>query len=202
MCKAILEEQSKKKRKKAFDFLPWGDLFSLGVVFYECLTGEHPFDTSLPDDMLLAEVAFETPIHPMRLSTAVPLGLNKVVMKLLKKEPKARYRDGADVADDLRKLLEKVKDERWDKPLKLPVPDDEELAPVLPLVSVLVPPEPIPEKESEGPMPDTPHSKPRPDTGASTEVEAPRDAASSPQSAKPDASPPHSAETNVLLSNE
>src|SRR3954463_5488297 len=166
MCKAILEEQSKKKRKKAFDFLPWGDLFSLGVVFYECLTGEHPFDTSLPDDMLLAEVAFETPIHPVLLSAAVPLGLNKVVMKLLKKQPKARYREGAEVAKDLRRLLEKVKDKRWDKPFKQPVPDEEE-APVLPLVPALVPPgtptpEPVSvhEKETEGPMPDTPHSQP------------------------------------------
>src|SRR3954465_2537347 len=98
LCQAILEE-SKKKRKKskqAFDFLPWGDLFSLGVVFYECLTGEHPFDTSLPDDMLLAEIAFETPIHPVQLSAAVPLGLNKVVMRLLERQPEARYHDGAE----------------------------------------------------------------------------------------------------------
>src|SRR3954465_6959941 len=118
LCLAILEEQSKKKSKEAFDFLPWGDLFSLGVVFYECLTGEHPFDTSLPEELLLEEIAFETPIHPVRLSTAVPLGLNKVVMKLLEKQPEARYREGAEVANDLRTLLEKVKDERWDKPFK------------------------------------------------------------------------------------
>src|SRR5262249_31052031 len=90
LCEAILEEQSKKKSKEAFDFQPWGDLFSLGVVFYECLTGEHPFDTSLPDDLLLLEVAFAKPIHPVRLSTSVPLGLNKVVMKLLEKKPRAR----------------------------------------------------------------------------------------------------------------
>src|SRR6185295_16259418 len=184
LCQAILEEQSKRKSQEAFDFLPWGDLFSLGVVFYECLTGEHPFDTSLPEDMLLAEIAFETPIQPVRLSTAVPLGLNKVVMKLLEKEPEARYRDGAEVADDLRKLLERVKDERWDKPFKQPVPDEED-APVLSLVSVLVPPEtpvPVNEKESEGPMPDTPHSEPRSvDTGEFAESETPRVAALSPQ---------------------
>ena len=204
LCKAILEEQSKKKRKKAFDFLPWGDLFSLGVVFYECLTGEHPFDTSLPDELLLAEVAFEKPIHPVRLSSAVPLGLNKVVMKLLEKQSKARYRDGAEVADDLRRLLKKVKDKRWAKPFKQPVPDEEE-APVLSLVSVLVPPEPpvpVDEKESEVPMPDTPHSEPPSvDTGASAEAEAsPRDPLV-PPSVQPDASP-HSADTDVLLSNE
>jgi serine/threonine protein kinase len=193
LCQAILEEQS-KKNKEAFDFLPWGDLFSLGVVFYECLTGEHPFDTSLPEDMLLAEVAFETPIHPMRLSTAVPLGLNKVVMKLLERQPEARYREGAEVASDLRKLLENVKDERWDKPFKQPVPDEEE-APVLQLVPALVPPEPPSaddEKESEGPMPDTPSSEPHcVDTATSGE------ATSSTPSAEPD-----SADADVLLSDE
>jgi len=207
LCQAILEESKKRRKKKskqAFDFLPWGDLFSLGVVFYECLTGEHPFDTSLPEDMLLEEVAFVTPIHPMRLSTAVPLGLNKVVMKLLKKQPKARYREGAEVAKDLRRLLEKVKDKRWDKPFKQPVPDEEE-APVLSLVPALVPPQtPTPEpvsvkeQESEGPMPDTPHSQPHSmGTGAPANNETSREATSSPQSAKPDA-----ADTDVLLSDE
>jgi len=201
LCQAILEESMKKRKKskQAFDFLPWGDLFSLGVVFYECLTGEHPFDTSLPEDMLLEEVAFETPIHPVRLSTAVPLGLNKVVMKLLKKQPKARYREGAEVAKDLRRLLEKVKDKRWDKPFKQPVPDEEE-APVLSIVPALVPPEtPTPEpgsvheKENEGPMPDTPHSQPHSvDSGALADTETSRKA--------PASSP--GADTDVLLSDE
>src|SRR6185295_4888411 len=129
LCLAILEEESKGKSKEAFGFHPWGDLFSLGVVFYECLTGEHPFDPSLPDELLLAEIAFETPIQPVRLSTAVPLGLNKVVMKLLERQPEARYREGAEVANDLRKLLEKVKDDRWNKPFKQPVSEEED-APV------------------------------------------------------------------------
>ena len=199
LCQAILEEQSKKKSKEPFDFLPWGDLFSLGVVFYECLTGEHPFDISLPDELLLEEIAFETPIQPMRISTAVPLGLNKVVMKLLEKEPEARYRDGAEVAEDLGKLLENVKDERWEKPLKHPVPHGE-LAPVLSLVSPLVPPEspvPVIEKESEGPVPDTPPSEPK-----SRDAEISREAA---QSEKPPDATPHSADsvdTDVVLPDE
>jgi len=202
LCQAILEEQSKKKSKEPFDFLPWGDLFSLGVVFYECLTGEHPFDTSLPDDMLLAEIAFETPIHPVQLSAAVPLGLNKVVMRLLERQPEARYHDGAEVASDLRKLLKNVKDARWDKPFKQPTHDDE-AAPVLSLVSVLVPPESPAEKESQGPMPDTPSSEPHgQDTGAHAEPETPRDAISSPQSATADVSSAHSAETDVGLRDE
>jgi len=158
VCQAILEEQSKEKRKRktkkskeAFGFHPWGDLLSLGVVFYECLTGEEPFETT---------------VHPVRLSTVVPRGLAKVVMKLLEKHPEARYRDGAEVANDLRKLLERVKGKRWDRPFKQPVPG-EKGAPALPLASAPVPPEapsshalapepvPVDAKESEWPAPDT-----------------------------------------------
>jgi len=126
-------------------------LLSLGVVFHECLTGEEPFETT---------------IHPVRLSTVVPRGLAKVVMKLLEKHPEARYRDGAEVANDLRKLLERVKGKRWDRPFKQPVPG-EKGAPALPLASAPVPPEapsshalapepvPVNAKESEWPAPDT-----------------------------------------------
>jgi serine/threonine protein kinase len=83
-------------------YSPQSDLHASGVVFYECLTGEHPFNTSLPDDMLLREVAYEDPLNAISLNSAVPLGLNKVVVRLLKKDPRDRYQHGDLVANDLR----------------------------------------------------------------------------------------------------
>src|SRR5262249_40691410 len=85
-------------------------------------------------------------------------------------------------------------------------PDDDDGAPVLPLVSVFVPPEtpaPVDEKGSEGSMPDTPFSEsPGEDTGAQAASEASSDATVSPHSARPDAAPLDSPDTDVLLSNE
>ena len=123
LCRAILEEKRTGLRKM-FDSAPQGDLHALGIVFYECLTGEHPFDTSLPDDLLLREIAHEAPLNAISVNPVVPFGLSKVVMRLLAKDQQVRYHDGDQVARDLRVLLEKTADERWAKPFELPEPDE------------------------------------------------------------------------------
>jgi eukaryotic-like serine/threonine-protein kinase len=125
LCRAILEEK-RTGRREMFCSSPVSDLHALGVVFYECLTGEHPFDTSLPEDLLLREIAYDNPLHAISINPAVPFGLNKVVMRLLEKDPQARYQDGDHVARDLRILLEEIADERWAKPFELPEPDDDD----------------------------------------------------------------------------
>ncbi len=75
------------------------DVYSLGVVLYELLTGRLPHDC--PPHLLPAKVQ-EDVAPPRRLNPAVPPDLEAVCLKALSHEPAARYPDAAALADDLR----------------------------------------------------------------------------------------------------
>jgi eukaryotic-like serine/threonine-protein kinase len=79
---------------------PASDVYSLGVTFYEMLTGQTPFMSNRAET--LAEMHRElTPRPPSLFNPAVPPGLEQIVMKTLSKEPSARYR----TADQLGRVL-------------------------------------------------------------------------------------------------
>ncbi|HVO30415.1 MAG TPA: protein kinase [bacterium] len=75
------------------------DLFSLGVVLYEMLTGKHVFDGASDYDVLDA-VRRAKPVPPSRY-VPLPTTLEKVVMKMLARDPRERYARGIDIARDL-----------------------------------------------------------------------------------------------------
>ena len=76
------------------------DLFSLGVVLYEMITGERPFaDQNVTT--IIYKIVNETPTAPCDLNASVHPGLNAVVMKALAKAPEQRYASGAELARDL-----------------------------------------------------------------------------------------------------
>ncbi len=76
------------------------DLFSLGVVMYEMLTGERPF-TGQNVTTIIYKIVNEQPPAPHVLDTTMHPGLGAVVMKALAKAPDARYQDGATMAEEL-----------------------------------------------------------------------------------------------------
>jgi len=79
------------------------DVYSLGVIFYELLTGERPFRGNRR--MLLVQVLEDDPRPPRQLNDKVPRDLETICLKALARSPARRYASAAGLADDLQRWL-------------------------------------------------------------------------------------------------
>jgi len=76
------------------------DLYSLGVLFYQLLTGELPFQGGTTIELIIKQMS-ETPRPPSELNAEIPAGVEKVVMKLMEKKPEDRYNTAREAAEAL-----------------------------------------------------------------------------------------------------
>ena len=80
------------------------DLYSLGVVMYEMLTGRVPFDADTPVSVALKHMQ-EEPTPPIELNEKIPSSVNDIILKAMRKDTSLRYQNATEMLKDLKVAL-------------------------------------------------------------------------------------------------
>jgi serine/threonine-protein kinase len=100
---------------------PHSDLYALGVLFFEMLTGQLPFRAS-DRDTLLEMQRNAPPPRPSTLRKDCNPVAERIVLKLLEKDPRKRYRDGHHLLEELKALQRSLPSTSWEKEGGEPTP--------------------------------------------------------------------------------
>src|ERR1700688_1317500 len=84
---------------------PAADVYALGIVMYEMLTGRTPFDGDTPVAVAMQHIQ-DVPVPPSQLNPNIPPALEEIILRCLEKVPEMRFRDGSSLARALEMLGE------------------------------------------------------------------------------------------------
>ena len=110
---------------------PASDVYSLGIVLFEMLTGELPFTNPSPQELALLH-RFETPPSAREINPEISAELEEIIVKVLSKEPSSRYR----TADQLGRIVisfTEMLDSQTPVEIPAPLPEDNDLQSILSL---------------------------------------------------------------------
>ena len=93
------------------------DVYSLGIVFYELVTGRKPYRADTAQAVLYKQMTEPLP-HPKQYVGELPDGVVGVMLKALAKDPKDRYQDAGDFADALERLARGEVEGVWGEPVR------------------------------------------------------------------------------------
>lgn len=94
------------------------DLYSLGVVFYQMITGQLPFEEIEPASLVYAHIA-KLPIPPNQINKGIPQAVSDIIMKLLSKKAEDRYKTAFGLREDLIRCSDEYKLSKYIHPFKL-----------------------------------------------------------------------------------
>ncbi|MCA9979370.1 MAG: serine/threonine protein kinase [Anaerolineales bacterium] len=108
-----------EQAKRSADAVPQSDIYSLGVLLYEMLTGVVPFDDQSPTSVAVQHIT-ETPPSPRELNPNLSLATEQVLLMALEKDPNDRYTSAKELMAALREALLAERELNPLAPLELP----------------------------------------------------------------------------------
>jgi serine/threonine-protein kinase len=105
-------EYMSPEQARGEDAMPVSDLYALGILFFEMTTGQLPF-RSADRDTLLEMQKTAAPTRPRTLAKELPEPAERIILKLLEKDPRNRFRDGHHLQEEL-KAFQRTLPSTWE----------------------------------------------------------------------------------------
>jgi eukaryotic-like serine/threonine-protein kinase len=108
-------EYMSPEQARGEDATAQSDLYALGILFFEMVTGQLPFRSNDRETLLEMQRTSPSP-RPRQLRADLPAAAENIILKLLEKEPRKRFRDGHHLQEELKAFQRSLPQSPWDVP--------------------------------------------------------------------------------------